>query len=94
MFDVMIVITLKINTENLEIKMLWKLLSVFNRLLIELMGGALVTKHVMTLPKKSKVMLYLAISLLYSISFRIFALAYKASLYVLLLLLKDESLLT
>ena len=68
MFDVMIVITLKIIAENLEIKMLWKLLSVFNRLLIELMGGALVTKHVMTLPKMSKVMLYLVISLFYSIS--------------------------
>ena len=94
MFDAMIVITLKINAENLDIKMLWKLLSVFNRLLIELMGGALVTKHVMTLPKMSKVMLYLAISLLYSINFRIFALAYKANLYVLLPLLKDESLLT
>ena len=81
MFDVMIVITLKINAENLEIKMLWKSLSVYNRLLIELMGGALVTKHVMTLPKKSKVILYLAISLLYSISFRILvALAYTISM--------------
>ena len=47
------------------------------------MGRALVTKHNYhdLLPKKSKVILYLAISLLYSISFRILvALAYTISM--------------